>query len=190
MNGEPKVGCRHVSNYSYGQLIKKSIKFMYIRATTPADLSEMSAIYDYAISFMHSHGNPHQWVNGYPSVQLLREDINLCRSYVCVNEWGWIVGVFCLIYGEEPSYRRIMGHWLNDLPYATIHRVASSGSQHGVFKACADWCKQQCPNLRIDTHEDNKIMQSAVLRNGFQRCGIVHLEDGSPRIAYQWSAAE
>lgn len=163
---------------------------MYIRATTPADLQALSAIYDYAISFMRSHGNPNQWGHGYPSIQLLSEDIHLGRSYVYVNEYGRIVGAFCLVYGEEPAYRSIEGRWLNGEPYATIHRVASSGSQHGIFKACADWCKQQCPNLRIDTHEDNIIMQAAVLRNGFQRCGIVHLADGSPRIAYQWSAGE
>lgn len=159
---------------------------MFIRATTLADLFEVSAIYKNAICFMQRHGNPNQWINGYPSLQLIREDITASRSYVCVNNQGQILGVFCLIYGEEPSYRHISGHWLNDAPYATIHRVASSGKEHGIFKFCLDWCKHRSANLRIDTHQANTIMQSAIQKNGFQRCGIIHLIDGSPRIAYQW----
>jgi hypothetical protein len=28
-------------------------------------------------------------------------------------------------------------------------------------------------------------MQRVFEKNGFQRCGIIHVEDGTPRIAYQ-----
>ena len=41
--------------------------------------------------------------------------------------------------------------------------------------------------LRIDTHKDNIVMQRAVLRGEFQYCGIIHLANGDPRLAYQWS---
>ena len=29
------------------------------------------------------------------------------------------------------------------------------------------------------------IMQHLLEENGFTRCGIIHVEDGTPRIAYQ-----
>lgn len=40
-------------------------------------------------------------------------------------------------------------------------------------------------NLRGDTHERNLPMRRAFERNGFERCGTIWVEDGTPRIAYQ-----
>lgn len=39
--------------------------------------------------------------------------------------------------------------------------------------------------MRIDTHADNHIMQHVIEKAGFQRCGIIFTDDGTPRIAYQ-----
>lgn len=47
------------------------------------------------------------------------------------------------------------------------------------------WCLEHCESLRADTHEDNKIMQHLLEKNGFARCGIILADDGKPRIAYQ-----
>ena len=33
--------------------------------------------------------------------------------------------------------------------------------------------------------DSNKIMQHLLEENGFTKCGIIHVEDGTPRIAYQ-----
>ena len=46
------------------------------------------------------------------------------------------------------------------------------------------FARERINHIRIDTHEDNKIMQRAIARQGFSRCGIIHLANGSPRIAY------
>ena len=48
-----------------------------------------------------------------------------------------------------------------------------------------DFCGEKCPHLRADTHEDNKIMQKVILKNGFQETGIIYVEDGTPRIAFE-----
>ena len=56
---------------------------------------------------------------------------------------------------------------------------------HQVFKKAVDFCSEKCTHLRADTHEDNKIMQKVVLKNGFQETGIIYVEDGTPRIAYE-----
>ena len=96
-----------------------------------------------------------------------------------------IQAVFALIPGDDPTYGYIDGSWLNDAPYAAIHRVASSGKRKGVLQECLDYCIAKHQNLRIDTHFDNKIMQHLLEKYGFQRCGTIYLENGDPRIAYQ-----
>lgn len=51
---------------------------------------------------------------------------------------------------------------------------------------CLDWSYEQCGHLRVDTHTDNKIMQSVFGKNGFVKCGIIHVfEDDYPRYAYE-----
>mgnify|MGYP003296922186 CR=1 FL=1 len=41
-------------------------------------------------------------------------------------------------------------------------------------------------NIRIDTHHDNVVMQRLLKKLGFQYCGIIHLENGDPRLAFQY----
>ena len=40
--------------------------------------------------------------------------------------------------------------------------------------------------MRIDTHEDNKIMQHLIEKNGFSKRGIIFKDDGSPRVAFEY----
>ena len=47
-------------------------------------------------------------------------------------------------------------------------------------------CSEKINYLRIDTHEDNQPMQDAVLRYGFRKCGIIHIRDGSKRVAFDY----
>ena len=42
----------------------------------------------------------------------------------------------------------------------------------------------QIAHLRIDTNEDNRVMQRTVEKAGFTRRGIIYIADGTPRIAY------
>ena len=105
--------------------------------------------------------------------------------YVCVEK-GKIAGVFMFTERPDKTYREIFqGEWLNEKPYGTMHRMASSGIQKGVSSFCLDWCFKQCGNVKGDTHEDNYVMQKVFEKNGFRRCGIIYVEDGTPRIAYQ-----
>jgi hypothetical protein len=48
-----------------------------------------------------------------------------------------------------------------------------------------DYCFSQDPNIRIDTHRDNKIMRHLVEKHGFAYCGIIYLDNGDERLAYQ-----
>ncbi len=150
------------------------------------DLDEIMAVYDRARAFMRAGGNFSQWINGYPQRELIAGDIERGNLYVCLHE-GKIAGVFAFIIGEDPTYLVIEGgSWRSSEGYGTIHRLGSSGIIGGVARACFDYCKSVIGHLRVDTHEDNLFMQKTVENNGFHKQGIIYLEDGSPRLAYDW----
>lgn len=159
-----------------------------IRPMTPEDLYELPRIYAAARSIMKESGNPFQWGDDRPSMDLLRLDVKQGTGYV-LEEDGRLYGAFALLFGEDPTYAVIDGAWKNDAPYATLHRVASDGSRHGVLHEILSFCRTRSPELRIDTHEDNRIMQKLLAREGFEYCGIIHLVNGDPRLAFQWSAS-
>lgn len=52
---------------------------MKIRATELKDLPRVMEIYDYARAFMRTNGNVTQWIGGYPSEALIRQEIIAVR---------------------------------------------------------------------------------------------------------------
>lgn len=186
---------------------------MHIRKATYNDIPRIMEICDEARSIMRSNGNMTQWTGGYPSEETIRADIDGGVGYVVwdgeedsvghvVEEAvgdalgtavgvhshvGKAVGYFALIPDIEKTYIEIEGgQWIDDdAPYCTIHRLGSTKTSRGVARACFEWSWGQCRSLRIDTHEDNGIMRHCIEKFGFAYCGVIHLEDGSPRLAYQ-----
>ena len=184
-----------------------------IRPTEEQDVEAVLRIYDTARLTMRESGNPLQWPTdeGYPGLTELQGDMRRGASYVIEYE-GRVVGTFALVPGKEPSYARIHdGRWLDGAagteagghgcengclehsanpaasrPYCTIHRLAGNPAYSGIASCCFGWCKRRCGSLRSDTHHDNIIMQKAFTKAGFVRCGIILLENGSERTAYQW----
>ena len=157
---------------------------MNIKKALIADLPSILPVYSYARKQMALNGNPTQWGNSHPSVEALTSDIENGNLYIIEN-CGQPAGVFAFIIGEEPTYQEINGAWQNELSYGTVHRVASGGLVSGILKACLDFCESLTPNIRIDTHKDNTIMRHLLEKEGFHECGIIHVEDGTPRIAFQ-----
>lgn len=161
---------------------------MNIRQATSADFEPIMSIYKNAQQFMIQSGNPTQWGTEYPSPALIQEDIDSGVSYVVVDESGAVRGVYALTEGPDITYQVIEeGEWLNEEPYVVIHRIASDASAKGIMRAVVDYCKNHYENIRIDTHADNQVMKKQILKNGFVKCGIIFVADGSSRIAYQWS---
>ncbi len=159
-----------------------------VRTAIRADLPELLQLFDNARTFMQTHGNPTQWHKGYPSAERLGAEIDRGVCHVVMGE-GRIQAVFCLIPGDDPTYRVIEdGAWPEDVPYATIHRMASAGRVGGIGQFCIDWCLHQGLPLRADTHADNLYMQRALEKSGFVKCGTIYTEDGSPRWAYYHKA--
>jgi hypothetical protein len=160
-----------------------------IRPATVADLPAIMPLYESARRFMRLRGNKAQWVNGYPSKEAIARDIELGHCFVGTDADGRLRFVFAFIIGDDPTYRTIEGQWLNDRPYGTIHRLASSGEAPGAFRSCVDYCLTLIDNIRVDTHADNAPMRSCIAREGFTHCGVIYVADGTPREAYQLCAS-
>lgn len=158
-----------------------------IRKARKADLPLLLEVYAAARQFMRESGNPTQWTDGYPQAALLQQDLADERLYVMMQE-DHIFGCFMLCAGPDATYHQIFdGHWGYDTPYGVIHRVAGDGSKKGVLAACVAFARQYYHHLRIDTHRDNLPMQRSLQRAGFTHRGTIFLENGDPRLAYDWA---
>jgi len=155
-----------------------------IRKTMEKDLDEVMKIYADARDFMRESGNPNQWFDVHPARAVVENDIKVGTSYVCESENG-IAAVFYYNIERDPTYTRIDGAWQNDDPYGVIHRIARRKDATGAGAYCLNWAFEQCGNLRIDTHRDNIPMRGLVEKLGFRYCGIIWIESGDERMAFQ-----
>ena len=141
-------------------------------------------IFDDARAYMRANGNMSQWGNGYPSKEVILQDMEENRFYG-VFDGDKLLCVFMMMVGIDPNYNVIYdGGWLNDEPYAVIHRIATTVHGKGLAEMCYDFALAHCNNLRIDTSSENYPMQKSLLKNGFKLCGVIHLANGDPRLAY------
>ena len=161
-----------------------------------ATLNDLDAIMEifsearYTISLLGIN----QWQNGYPTKDDAVLDINLERSYVITTN-DKTCGTFAVVE-TEPTYDKIYeGHWLtgDDFKnYIAVHRVAIALSSRGggVSYKMIDFLINVAKNgnkksIRIDTHKGNVVMRKMLEKNGFIYCGIIYLENGDERVAYE-----
>ena len=158
---------------------------MLIRKTKITDISECVNIYNSAREYMRASGNPDQWPSCYPGEVDVLSDIASGCGYVCEDK-GEVVAVFYFAKGPDTTYAKIYdGAWKSDEPYAVIHRVAVKYHGRGIIDFIFNECFTTSGHLRIDTHKDNLPMQKVLKRNGFEPCGIIHIETGAERIAFE-----
>lgn len=157
-----------------------------VRPAGNADIPSIMTVLEAAKGIMRASGNMNQWVNGYPSEDVIADDISHGYGFV-VEDGGALEGYFAYIPSPEPTYARIYdGAWLDDeKPYHVVHRIGSTPGSHGVFEAVMSFCFSGDQNIRIDTHRDNHIMQHCIQKAGFSYCGIIYLASGDERLAYQ-----
>lgn len=97
-----------------------------VRCATQEDVSVIMEIMDSAVSFMQANGNPNQWIKGYPSEELIRQDIAEHSGYVVTDEASVVVGYFVFRSGPDSTYTHIYnGSWISDAPYHVVHRIAA-----------------------------------------------------------------
>lgn len=157
-----------------------------IRQAYPTELDSIMSLISAAKSTMRATGNFKQWINGYPTDDVIRKDIELHGGYV-VEECEELIGYFACLPSPEPTYSKIYnGKWLNEqLPYHVVHRIAGRPDKHGLLQTMVPHWFSIDKNIRIDTHRDNQIMQHSLFKHGFNYCGIIYLASGDERLAYQ-----
>ena len=159
---------------------------MNVRHATHDDLEAVFDIYDHARAFMIESGNPLQWGESYPEKEVVLNDLNSDFLYVIESCDGSLCGVFAFLPNGDSVYDKIDGKWLNDRPHAAIHRVASNGTQKGIFTQILAFCRRFSDNIKIDTHTQNLVMQHVLKKHGFIECGTVFYDDIS-LLAFQFS---
>lgn len=160
---------------------------MNIRKAEICDLAQILSVYARAREFMRETGNETQWKSTYPTREIILSDMENGYLHILRDEDG-IEGVFAFLPEGDPVYDHIDGKWLSEKPHAAVHRVASAGKKKGILPLCMRYVLSLADNIKIDTHENNLIMQHQLEKLGFVRCGIVTLENGESRIAYQYDA--
>ena len=162
---------------------------MKIRLATAEDIFEMKKVFDTARSFQLENGII-QWAEGYPSKEIILKDIALDAAHVAFTKEDELIGVLSVFTEPDPTYFKIEGEWLNEEPYATVHRIASNGKEKGVGQNLLKWVQERHSNIRIDTHKDNQPMKHILKKLGFQFTGVIKIENGEFRDAYHYVRKE
>lgn len=133
-----------------------------------------------------------QWQDNYPNYETVCNDITNNYGYVLLKD-NIIIGTAAVSFDGEKTYEHIYdGEWISDGEYVVIHRIAIDSKYKGkglaslilenVEKICLG---KNVHSIKIDTHRENLAMQKLLKKNGFKYCGIIYLEDGSGRIAFE-----
>lgn len=163
---------------------------MEIKETEQKDIKDVVLIISQAKHYFRENGIP-QWQGDYPNEMDILKDIENYGAY-CIKNDHEVVGYSFVAQYKDPNYSYIEGQWLNEEPYVVIHRTCIKDTMKGknlasefVVLAKTICEKNQIHNIRVDTHEKNISMQKMLEKNGFIKTGIIYVEDGSPRFAYQ-----
>lgn len=132
-----------------------------------------------------------QWQDGYPNLEVVKQDIDRGYGYVSINPAGLLTGYLALIFDGEPAYEAIAEQWLTNRPFSVVHRIAVS--QENYIKGQATWMLEQAEaeslkqgflSLKVDTNYDNAGMLRVLDKLGYVYCGDVYFR-GSARKAFE-----
>lgn len=164
---------------------------MQFRKTVEEDIISIMKIINAAQAYFKEQ-EIDQWQNGYPNYNSIENDINNGYSYV-LDENDKIIGTVAVSFDGEETYENIYnGAWITNEEYAVVHRIAVDSNYKGqgiasiIIKNIEDLCiNKGVHSIKIDTHKENLSMQKLLQKNGFKYCGIIYLEDGNERIAFE-----
>lgn len=164
---------------------------MKFRKTRIDDIQDVIEIINGAKNYFKEE-DIDQWQKGYPNEKTIIKDIEEQRGYVLEKEEK-VIATVALTFGGDPVYDTIYhGEWLSEEEYAVIRRVAVSGEykRKGVSTKLISNIEKICienniTNIKIVTHKKNIPMQNMLKKNNFKYCGIIYLEDGSERLAFE-----
>ncbi|NLH64246.1 MAG: GNAT family N-acetyltransferase [Erysipelotrichaceae bacterium] len=158
-----------------------------IRKAEEIDIPEIHAIMQQARRYFAAENIP-QWQGEYPAEIDIVDDLKQNGGYAA-EEDGIVVGYCFIQVMKDPNYDHIEGKWLNEEPYAVMHRtcIHNEYKGKGIAGMFLEKALQMAENVRADTHEKNLSMRKMLENHGFQACGTIYVEDGTPRIGYQYT---
>lgn len=159
------------------------MSLIFMRRAKESDVDKIEEILADAVHFLKESGSP-QWQSGYPNCQSVREDIKSGVAWVLTVDKE-VAAYAAVVIGRDPNYAKIDGAWKNDVDqYATIHRLAISNSFRGMHLSqfflsniISVTSAQGIHNFRIDTYQKNKIVQHIATSHGFEKRGIIQVND-------------
>ena len=147
----------------------------------PEDVPAIMTLVEAAVRRLAAMGVD-QWQDGYPNRGRIEQDVAEGIGYV-IEEADRVVAYGAVIFTGEDAYRAIDGGWLTEEEnYVVVHRmcVAEEVVGHGFgrrfMEAAEQLSRGRVQSFRVDTHADNRVMQSLLPRLGFTRCGIIYFE--------------
>lgn len=164
---------------------------MELRKSRKDDLKYIIEIINEAKEFL-KESKIDQWQQGYPNEEVILRDIENQHAYV-LEDNNKIIGTVALSFDKEKTYDLIYdGKWISNNEYAVIHRIAASrrynikGTGTEIIKSIEKICKDKgIKSIKIDTHEENLVMQKLLNKNDFKYCGVIYLEDKAKRVAFE-----
>ncbi len=180
---------------------------MKMRYATTADIEQILAITDSARRFQRQCGF-RQWEDGYPAYDNIAADIAAQGAYIFENEGTSAKAADITIEGSniverenivayayltegDAEYNRLSRIWHYPGPYGVIHRLAIAPGFRGQGLAAqilaiseAHLAAQGIRAMRIDTGQDNIVMQRILSRADYTCRGLHHFTWG-PRLAYE-----
>lgn len=131
-----------------------------------------------------------QWQDGYPSIAVIKRDIDSGVGYVSVQN-GSVVGYAAILLTGEVAYKQIADNeWGTGKDYVVVHRlcVKNGAKRNGIALSLMKKAKELAMEVgysgfRIDTHRGNIRMLRMMDKLGFKYRGIIYYESGE-RLAY------
>jgi len=157
-----------------------------------AELSDADSIWkllQQAIIRRKNDGS-NQWQDGYPNLNVVKNDIEKGYGFVLAEEDA-IIGYVAIMINDEPAYEAIDGKWLTNDDFVVIHRVAIAESHLGkglakkIMNYVEDFAlKNNIYSIKADTNFDNFAMMKIFESLYYTLCGEVFFR-GAPRKAYE-----
>ena len=162
---------------------------MLIRLATHNDIESILSIVRSAQLSLSELGID-QWQDGYPSKEVVAEDIasQVGQVYCIENK---VVGYAAILFTGEETYSQIPdSEWDTSNDYVVVHRlcVRNGYTKVGIAMALMDYASQMAiergyTGFRIDTHRGNIRMLSLLEKLGFKYVGVIYYDSGE-RLAY------
>lgn len=161
---------------------------MILRRVTIEDIQEVMQIFFQARRAQRRVGFQ-QWEDDYPSLEVLKSDIDNSRGYILDDDGHYAGYVAIASYDEE--YNKHSELWDVAKSYAAFHRIAISDDYRGkkissVLFDLAELKAQQASAqfVRIDTGLKNIPMQHILSKRGYSNLGYCNFVWGE-RLAYE-----